>query len=151
MAEHILNRLAQAVNSLKESSNEAYNLPGKCDPAMNEHKTEGREVSLKQLYPSIREQFSSSLSGSFTSASTSRVARNAFNYSSGNYGKGKTRGNKRASSVSKPVLKYVILIPSPSVDEVSSGQFRDTLYSKRYAASAVEFTDDMPEEEIRSK
>lgn len=45
----------------------------------------------------------------------------------------------------------MILLPSPSVDEVPRGQFRETLYSENYSASAVEFIHNLQEEEIRSE
>ena len=156
MAERILNRLVEAVISLNEPSSEASNAP-KMNQATNENKTEAREAALRQLFPSIRGQ-SSSHSAASASVSASRATNGVFNPSANWSRKGKKRGNKKGTSaicgssgVSKAVLKDVVLLPSPKVDEVPRGQFRETLYSKNFAASAVEFSDEMQEEEIRCK
>ena len=151
-----MNRLVESVISLNESSSEASNAP-KMNKAINENKTEAREAAFRQLFPSIRGQ-SSSHSAASASVSVSRATNAVFNPSANWARKGKKRGNKKGTSaicgsrrVSKAVLKDVVLLPSPKVDEVPRGQFRETLYSKNFAASAVEFSDEMQEEEIRCK
>ena len=58
---------------------------------------------------------------------------------------------KWSSSFSKTVLKDVVLFPSLKVDEVPRGQFREMLYSKIFAAIAVDISGELQEEEIRCK
>ena len=57
----------------------------------------------------------------------------------------------KASVSSKLVLKDVILLPSPNIEDVPRGLFREQLYSKGFAESAVEIVDKMTEEKMKDK
>ena len=57
----------------------------------------------------------------------------------------------KTSASSKLVLKDVVLLPSPNIEDVPRGLFREQLYSKGFAESDVEIADEMTEEEMKDK
>ena len=49
------------------------------------------------------------------------------------------------------MLKDIIVLPSPRIESVRQGRFREYLYGNGFAESAVSITDEMSEEEITAK
>ena len=49
------------------------------------------------------------------------------------------------------MLKDIIVLPSPRIESVPRGRFREHLYGNGFAESAVSITDEMSEEEITAK
>ncbi len=151
MADPVLNRLIQAVNSLRENNarsgqaGESANQESKAENGT----TETTESAVKRLFPGTR--------GTPSSGPTA-TTRPSFNVNS-DYVKSRKKGSLRngkgkmpkTSASSKLVLKDVILLPSPNIEDVPRGLFREQLYSKGFAESAVEISDEMLEEEMKCK
>ena len=153
MADPVLNRLIQAVNSLRDN-----NARGSQDgESVNQHREtenglgETTESAVKRLFPSTR--------GTVSSGPTAASATRPSFYVNTDYVKNRKKGSSRngknkmpkASASSKLVLKDVILLPSPNIEDVPRGLFREQLYSKGFAESAVEIADEMTEEEMKDK
>ena len=153
MADPVLNRLIQAVNSLRDN-----NARGIQDgESVNQHREtenglgETTESAVKRLFPSTR--------GTVSSGPTAASATRPSFYVNTDYVKNRKKGSSRngknkmpkASASSKLVLKDVILLPSPNIEDVPRGLFREQLYSKGFAESAVEIADEMTEEEMKDK
>ena len=58
---------------------------------------------------------------------------------------------KTTESNSKSLLKDIILLPSPRIESVLRGRFREYLYGNGFAESAVGISDQMSEEDIKAK
>ena len=133
MADKIPDRLVEAVNSLRETNS-----------GQSGQETKPNDV-LKNLYLSTRG--SSTFMRQPTTQASSSDTRDAFqpsrNYNVKKASKHKTTTNK---ALSKPaVLKDVILLPSPNIEEVPLGTFRESLYTRNFAASAIGVGEDMSE------
>ncbi len=63
-----------------------------------------------------------------------------------------TAAKKKApESNSKSLLKDFILLPSPRIESVPQGRFREYLYGNGFAESAVGVSDQMSEEDVKAK
>lgn len=140
MADKILDRLVEAVNSLRENNSGQPNTTND---------------ALKNLYPSTRGRGSSTTTfvRQPTTQASSSGTRATFQPSKNYKGKKASFPKQKTTSKasSKPaVLKDVILLPSPSMEEVPRGTFRESLYTRNFAASAIEIEEDMSEQDLRS-
>ena len=135
----MLDKLIEAVKSLKDNSSATS------EASQNPPST---EAAINRLFPSI---------GTFRSTAPGRLNPNS------NYVPTRRKRNANPASTSsatkkkapagnsKPVLKDIILLPSPRIESVSRGRFREYLYGNGFAESAVSITDEMSEEEIKAK
>ena len=177
MADPVLNRLIQAVNSLREnnisnargsqsdtssSQENIQNYPGNSD-----HR-ESTESAINRLFPSTRGGSGTThgAHGSSHSTSTSEAGQTGtslFNVNNNYISKGRKRGSRSLRDVKgkmpvkkqgvngKATLKDVILLPSPTLEEVPRGLLCEQLYQKGFAESAVQISDDMTEEDVKLK
>ena len=135
----MLDKLIEAVKSLKDNSSATS------EASQNPPST---EAAINRLFPSI---------GTFRSTAPGRLNPNS-NYvptrrkRNANPGSTSSATKKKApAGNSKPVLKDIILLPSPRIESVSRGRFREYLYGNGFAESAVSITDEMSEQEIKAK
>lgn len=73
------------------------------------------------------------------------------NESKGQKRKRQASGEEKSTSNDKPVLRDVVLLPSPKMEDVPRGSKREELYTHGCVISAFEIRDADTEEEIRRK
>ena len=108
MAEGVLDKLIEAVKSLKDNSSATS------EASQNPPST---EAAINRLFPSIG-TFRSTAPGRFNPNSNYVPTRGKRNANPASTKKKAPAGN------SKPVLKDIILLPSPRIESVSRGRFR---------------------------
>lgn len=137
LADRILDRLVEAVNSLRQ--NNAGQEEAKSDTSTTN--------ALKDFYPSAHG------GGGRPAAKPSQTS--SFDrppYKPSAAYKSKKALPKKAlkkATNKPPVLKDVILLPSPHTDEVPCGTFRESLFTRNFVASATPI-EDMSEKDLRS-
>lgn len=169
MAERLLNNLITAVTNLRDNPegnnrvSSGHN--GSVQPATTSTISETTNEALHRLYPSINQPpvVGNASNATVTQlATTDRSFVNALtrfdpntNYRPKKGKKHPARQNKRKHSEStrssKATLKDVVLLPSPKINVVPRGKNREELYTKCFAESAVEISDDMSEQTIKEK
>jgi len=143
MADKILDRLVEAVNALKQHNGQ--------DEAQNNSQDAKRPDgpgdttnALKELYPSTRGR---SAPKHPQSSSDRPPYKGSSSYSSKQSLPKKT--SKKTTNSKPPVLKDIILLPSPHIDDVPRGTFRESLYTRKFAGSAIPIEEEMTEKELR--
>ncbi|XP_028400112.1 uncharacterized protein LOC114523408 [Dendronephthya gigantea] len=150
MAEELMNRLINAVDNLREGSqlrNQNNN--------NNNQELRGNgqtiENTMRRLYPSTDSDRSYVPSVRNFEPSTN------YRPKKGKKNLGKKRkqidnsADKGNSNKEKPVLRDVILLPSPKIVDVPRGLKREKLYTQGCCISAFEICDSHSEKEIRNK
>ena len=151
MAEAKLDKLIEAVKSLKEGNSQ-----GKEDSNVDQSST---EAAIDSLFPSIG---TSRVSACQNEGNVNRFnpkvsygikrRKRSASSKSPNTSSGDTLTKKKGrESNCKSLLKDLILLPSPRIENVPRGRFREYLYANGFAESAVGVSDQMTEEDIKAK
>ena len=166
MAEELMNRIINAVDNLRqETQRRNGNGSALQESRASTQSSQSIEGEMRRLYPSINSVHENASLAGNNSAPDRNYVQSIRNFQpSTNYRpkKGKksvVQKRKRLAgtndeenpSKNKPVLRDVVLLPSPKIDYVPRGSKREQLYTEGYVISAFEIRDSHTENEIRKR